>query len=177
MTEYKLGKVAGLRLSATPAALAGSILLFVALFGVAIGILRLTVGESMIGSLAAVVLHWSAALAHQLGHARAARRTGYPMSGVRFGAMGLLGASLFPHDEPELPAAVHIRLAWGGPTGSFFVSILAAIFVLLSLNSRGVSFWLAVFFFLDNFLVFTLGSLLPLGFTDGSTLLEWWRKR
>jgi hypothetical protein len=177
MTEYKLGKVAGLHLSAAPGALAGSILLFLALLVVAIGILWLSISESILGSLAAIVLHWVAAFAHQLGHAWAAHQTGYPMSGIRFGAMGLLGTSQYPSDEPALPAAIHIRRALGGPSGSLFVSIVAAILALLLRNSGGVPFWLAVFFLLDNFLVFTLGSLLPLGFTDGSTLLEWWSKR
>jgi hypothetical protein len=40
-----------------------------------------------------------------------------------------------------------------------------------------LAFSLLVFFFLDNLLVFTIGSLLPLGFTDGSTLLAWWPRR
>lgn len=177
MTEYKLGKVASLCLSARPAALAGSILLFVALFGVAIGVLRLPAGGSMIGSLVAVGLHWLAALAHQLGHARAARRTGYRMSGVRFGAFGLLGTSLYPPDEPALPAGVHIRRALGGPGASLLVSVMAAILALQLRALSAIAWWLALFFFLDNFLVYTLGSLLPLGFTDGSTLLKWLRRR
>ncbi len=29
---------------------------------------------------------------------------------------------------------------------------------------------------IDNLFIFTIGSLLPLGFTDGSTLLHWWGK-
>lgn len=177
MTKYKLGKIAGLTVSTRPAAIAGSVVLLVVILGIAIGLLRLPIWEAIIGSLAAVILHWVAAFAHQLGHAWAARRTGYPMSGIRFGAMGLLGTSQYPSDEPALPAAIHIQRALGGPSGSLFVSIVAAILALLLRNSGGMAFWLAVFFLLDNFLVFTLGSLLPLGFTDGSTLLEWWRKR
>jgi hypothetical protein len=37
--------------------------------------------------------------------------------------------------------------------------------------------WVGTFFFLDNLLIFTLGVFVPLGFTDGSTLLRWWGKR
>ena len=177
MTEYKLGKIAGLNVSATPPAIAGSILLFAVLFGVAIGILRLSFGEAIAGSLAAVVLHWVAAVAHHLGHAWAARQTGYPMVGIRLGTSALLATSLYPADEPALPAAIHIRRALGGPTGSLLVSIVGAVIPLLLRNLGGMPFWLAVFFFLDNFLVFALGPFLPLGFTDGSTLLHWWRKR
>jgi hypothetical protein len=33
---------------------------------------------------------------------------------------------------------------------------------------------LALFAFWNNLLFFTLGALLPLGFTDGSTLLKYW---
>lgn len=177
MKEYKLGKIAGLRLSARPAAIYGSIALFLLLAGIAIGILRLALVDAAIGSLAAVVLHWVAALAHQLGHAWAARQTGYPMTGIRFGSLGLLAASRYPSNEPTLPPAIHIRRALGGPTGSLLASLVAAILALLLHNSSGLPWWLAVFFFLDNLVVFTLGSFLPLGFTDGSTLLEWRRKR
>jgi hypothetical protein len=99
------------------------------------------------------------------------------MSGIRFGAMGLLGTSQYPSDEPALPAAIHIQRALGGPSGSLFVSIVAALLALALRNSGELLWVLAVFFFLDNFLVFTLGSLLPLGFTDGSTLVQWWGKR
>ena len=44
-------------------------------------------------------------------------------------------------------------------------------------DAGGVAWWVAVFFFLDNLLVMTLGAFLPLGFTDGDTLLAWWGKR
>jgi hypothetical protein len=42
---------------------------------------------------------------------------------------------------------------------------------------EGVVWYVFVFFALDNLLFFTLGAFLPLGFTDGSTLLYWWPKR
>jgi hypothetical protein len=55
---------------------------------------------------------------------------------------------------------------------------LLALVVTLLLRSLGSAlWWVGVFFFLDNLIVFTLGALLPLGFTDGSTLLYWWGKR
>lgn len=156
MTEYKLGKFAGLSLSAGPSAVAGSVALLVVMLAVAMGLLQLPVWEAIVGSLAAVILHWTATLAHQLGHAWAARRTGHQMTGVRFGALGLLGTSQYPSEEPALPADVHIRRALGGPVGSLLISLVAAMLTLLLRNSVGVSFWLALFFFLDNFLVFTL---------------------
>lgn len=99
------------------------------------------------------------------------------MMGIRFGSFGLLAASQYPLDEPELPAVIHIRRALGGPIGSLIASLLAGGIALLLRNTGGVPWWVTLFFFLDNFVVFTLGSLLPLGFTDGSTLLVWWGKR
>ena len=177
MNEYKLGKVAGLKLSVEPLAIAGTVVLLALLSAVAIGVLDLPVWEALIGSLIAVLLHWVSDIAHHLGHAWAARRTGYPMSGVRLGKWGVLGTSLYPPDEPALPAAIHIRRALGGPAGSLLVSLLAAVAALLLRPVGGAPWWVAVFLFLDNFFLLTLGAFLPLGFTDGSTVLHWWGKR
>ena len=177
MSEYRLGRVAGLDLTATPLAIAGSILLWVLLSGIAIAVLHMSVGEAIVGGLIAVVLHWVSDIVHHLGHAWAARRTGYPMSGIRLGALGLLGTSVYPPHEPALPAAIHIRRAWGGPVGSLLFSLVAAVAALIVRNVSSMLWWVGVFFFLDNLFVFTLGAFLPLGFTDGSTLLHWWGKR
>src|SRR5512138_2110065 len=114
MREYKLGRLAGLHLSVLPMAFVGSMLLFVLLSGISIGILHLPFGEAILGSLLAVILHWTSTLAHHLGHAWAARRTGYPMSGIRFGTLGVLATSLYPPEEPRLPANIHIQRALGG---------------------------------------------------------------
>ena len=58
------------------------------------------------------------------------------------------------------------------------VVIVSALVLLLLRISRaaGTLWWLGLFFLFDNLLVFTLGALLPLGFTDGSTLLHWRNK-
>jgi hypothetical protein len=50
-------------------------------------------------------------------------------------------------------------------------------FVINTSRSGGTLWWLALFFFLENFVVFTLEVFLPLGFNDGSTLLYWLRRR
>ena len=177
MTEYRLGTLAGLQLRATLLAFAGSILLLVLLSGFAIGALHLPPGQALLGSLLAVLLHWIAALAHHLGHAWAARRTGHPMRGVRFGMLGILATSLYPPDELALPAQIHIQRALGGPMGSLLFT-LVTLATGLVLQTAGESLgWVGTIFFLDNLLVFGLGPFLPLGFTDGSTLLHWWRKR
>jgi Zn-dependent protease len=109
-------------------------------------------------------------LVHNLGHAWAARRVGYPMSGILF--WGLLASSLYPPDEPLLPGRVHIRRALGGPLISLLASLASAVFVLALIGS-GVWWYLALFYCLDNFIVFTLGALLPMPFTDGGTILAW----
>jgi hypothetical protein len=176
MKEVRFGTLGGLEISASPSAFVGSLVLWLGLSGIAIALLKLPAGEAVTGALLAAALQILSETLHQLGHARAARQSGHPMSGIRF--WGLLASSLYPTDEPALPAAIHIRRALGGPTISALVTILAAI-ILLVLEYAGASgglWWVAVYFFVVNLLVFALGSFLPLGFTDGSTLLYWRRK-
>jgi hypothetical protein len=175
MREIKLGQVAGLELIATPSAIAASILLWVILSGVAIVLLKLPPGEALVGGLVALALHWGSEFVHHLGHAWAARRTGYPMTGVRL--RGLIGTSLYPPDEPPLPGDIHIRRALGGPAANLLLTLLAAVVALALRPTGGTPWWVGVFFFVENLFIFTLGAFLPLGFTDGSTLLEWWGKR
>jgi hypothetical protein len=147
--------------------------LWIALAGLAVIFLRMSIIEAVALGLIGLLLHWIADIAHQLGHARAARSTGYPMVGIRL--WGVLSSSVYPPDEPPLPPQVHIRRALGGPILSLILSITFGLIVLL-LPSNSF-FWLpALFFAAENFLVFTLGSFLPLGFTDGSTLLRNLRK-
>jgi hypothetical protein len=164
-----------LRLSAMPSALAGFLLLWVVLGGLGVLLFDVLLIEAIVGGLVAALLHYGSEIVHNLGHAWAARRTGYPMAGIRL--FGLLGMSLYPEDEPELPADVHIRRALGGPVGSLLLTLLAAV-IALALRPLGGTPWLvSAFFFLENLFVFTLAAFLPLGFTDGSTLLEWRGKR
>jgi hypothetical protein len=172
-TEMDLGTIRGLRLTAANSALLGSLILWVVLGALVVIFLRLAVIEGVALGLVGVVLHWIAELLHQLGHAQAARKVGHPMVGVRF--WWLLSSSIYPVDEPALPAEVHIRRALGGPIRSFILSIVFGV-VLLLLPQGTYQWWATAFFAADNFFVFTLGSLLPLGFTDGSTLLRWLRK-
>lgn len=173
--EIKLGNVAGLSLSARPSAILGSILLWVLLSRVAARLLRRPPGEALVGGFIAVVVHWASDIVHQLGNAWAARSTGYPMIGIRL--WGVLSASVYPPDEPMLPAAVHIRRALGGPVASLLLTLLAAAIARVLRPRGGMARWIGAFFFLDNLCTFTLGSLVPLNFTDGGSLLYWWGKR
>ncbi len=175
MKSYSLGQVAGLRLTAHPSVIPAVLVMWVALSAIAIGVLKLSPVEGILGGLVAVALHLLSELVHQLGHAYAARRTGYPMIGVRYWMV--LGASIYPKDEGDLPAAIHIRRALGGAPASLLFTLFAGLLVLMFQPMMGsLLWWLAVFLFLDNLFVFTLGAFLPLGFTDGSTLLHWWGK-
>jgi hypothetical protein len=177
MKERKLGTLAGLQLTMIPAAVIGSIALYV-IAVVLMAIFNIPIGSALFGGLIVVVLHWLSELVHQLGHAWAARRTGYPMTGVRFGALAVFATSLYPPDEPPLPAKVHIRRALGGPIFSAWLSSIAFIVILLTARSID-TLWSFVlwFFFLENLLVLTLQVFIPLGFNDGGTIWHWIRQR
>jgi hypothetical protein len=172
---YELGRLAGLRLTAGPSAVVGSAVLWALLSGVAAGALGVPPVAAIAGGLVAVLLHWGSDIVHQLGHAWVARVSGHPMIGIRL--WWLLSASIYPRDEGPLPAAVHIRRALGGPVASLLLTVIAAVIALAFRPVGGVYWWVALFFFLDNLLVLTLGAFVPLGFTDGSTLLHWWDKQ
>ncbi|HEV8191776.1 MAG TPA: hypothetical protein VGP82_09875 [Ktedonobacterales bacterium] len=169
-----LGRLGSLRLSARLSALLGTLLLGAALSAIAVLVVQVPLAEAVLFGLLTVVVHWISDIVHQLGHAWAARRTGYPMAGIRL--WWVLSTAVYPQNEPRLPAALHIRRAFGGPTMSLMVTLVAAVLAVLAQPLGGIVWWLAAFLFLDNLLVFTLGSLLPLSFTDGSTLLHWWGK-
>jgi len=127
--------------------------------------------------LVATLLYWVSVIVHHLGHAYAAHRTGYPMIGIRLGNYAVFGTSLYPEDEEPLAAGIHIRRALGGPIGSLLFAISSGIIALLLRPLGGVVWWIAVYVSLTNLVIFTIGPFIPLGFTDGSTLLEWWGKR
>jgi hypothetical protein len=156
-------------------ALAGTVLLWSILSWVGWRTLHLSLWEALQLGLLATIAHWMLDVIHQLGHAWAANRTGYPMTGIRF--WWLLSACLYPSNEPELPVRVHAQRALGGPTLSFVVLILAGVWTWWVWPPQGVGGWLAMFVLVDSLLTFTLGALLPLGFTDGSTLLRLWKKQ
>jgi hypothetical protein len=172
--KFALGDLYNLEISAKPSALVGFIAVWIILGAIGFFVLRLTFLECILGGFICACLHWLSELVHHLGHAGAARRTGYPMRGVRF--VHVLALSLYPRDEPELSGKIHIRRALGGPIISFVVTIIALLILLIAQNVGGLFYWIAWWFFLDNLLVFFLGAFLPLGFTDGSTLLKWWGK-
>jgi len=173
--DIPLFKIGGLQLSVRPSAVAGWLVLWLALTLMGVAAIGLPGGQAILGGALATAIHLLSETAHQVGHALAARRTGFPMVGVRY--WGVLSTSVYPAFEPELPAAIHIRRALGGPPMSLGLGLAAIAPTLLLSPADGVIFWLAAFAVVDNLLVLGLGALLPLGFTDGSTLLKHWRTR
>jgi hypothetical protein len=175
MKEYRIGRVAGLEVSALTSVISSSIALWAVLAALAAILLHMSAGTAVLMGLAALILHWFSETIHQLGHAVAAQRTGYPMCGIRF--WGLLSTALYPEDEPALPAEVHIRRALGGPIASLILSFFAWALMVATRAAGGPLWWVAVFFLAENAIVFTLQAFIPLGFNDGSTLWYWLRKR
>jgi hypothetical protein len=172
--DIRLGTLAGLALSAAPSALAGALALWGVLGVLGYAWLGLPPGQAVLGGLLAVVLHWLGEIVHQLGHAWAARMAGHPMIGVRYWLV--LGSSIYPQDEGDLPGRVHIVRALGGPVISFIAGLGACAIAALLFPVGGLARYLSLFAALDLLGVYMLGALLPLGFTDGSTLLQWWGK-
>ena len=176
MKEYYAGTLAGLKITATPLMVWASLGLWAVMTIIAL-LLNLNFGQALVAGLICVILHWISEFVHQLGHAWLARRTGYPMIGIRFGTHILFATALYPPDEPTLPAATHLQRAFGGPVASGAMTVIAFIVLLVVQPSSALWHFVAWFFFLENLLVFTLQALIPLGFNDGSTILHYWRQR
>ena len=175
MSAYRLGTIGGVKITARPSAIIASIALWAIATEVATAFFHASLAAGIVQGLIVTLLHWLSDLLHQAGHAIAARSTGYPMTGLRL--WYLLSSGLYPLDEPELPARTHVRRALGGPIMSLIVTVIAGVIAWLMGSAGSPYTWIAVFAFLDNLLIFTLGAFLPLGFTDGSTLLRLWRNR
>ena len=177
MSERSLGTLAGLQLTALPATVFGSIALYVIVI-VLMAVFGVPLDAALLGGVIVVVLHWFSELVHQLGHAWAARRTGYPMIGIRIGFLGVLSTAFYPSDEPTLPAKVHIRRALGGPIFSACLSAGAFLVILLTARSADAMLWFVLwFFFLENLFVMTLQVFIPLDFNDGGTIWRWMRQK
>lgn len=173
--RWQLGTIWGVAIWFKASSLLLSGLLWL-LFSVAVRLLfDLSWGTAVEVGFTAVILHWLSDLLHHLGHAWVARRVGYPMQ--RIISWLILMTSVYPKDEPSLPAAIHIRRALGGPSASLLIAALSgALLLILPANNSPLTL-LVAFLFWENLLVFFLGAFVPLGFTDGSTLLYWWPRR
>lgn len=166
----RLFRLAGIEIRAFPSAFIAAAFLWALLAAAAHAFLDLAWPTAAAAGFAAALSHFGGELWHQLGHAAAARRAGFPMEAVSF--HGLLGTSIYPAGEPALPGRVHVRRALGGPLASLALAAGAAAVWLILPSAAGLARTFTLFVSAENLLVFGLGSLLPLGFTDGSTLLR-----
>jgi hypothetical protein len=169
MKTIHLGKFLGLQMDILPATFPATLLLWLGLSAAAFYGIKIPLGESILLGLVATLLHWTSGLLHHLGHYLASRTTGYPMLGLELGMFGILARDLYPADEPELPPAIHIRRALGGPLVSALLTVI--LFLLLPLWP-GNWYWIGLFILLDNLLVYALQVFLPLSFNDGGSILR-----
>jgi hypothetical protein len=165
----------GLKIEITSSSLVGSLILLVVFTLLALATLPVTFIGALLWGVVATLLYWISETLHQYGHYMAGRRVGYAMTGVRL--WWFWGASVYPVDEPTLPASVHIQRALGGAPVSIAIGLVAGVLALLIKDSLDAPLWgLLALFAAINFFYFGLGAFLPLGFTDGSTLLYYRNK-
>ncbi len=174
MKSIHLGKLFGLQIGVLPLAFVGMFILWIGFSAIAFYGIKIPFGESILIGFIAALLHWTFELIHSLGHAFAAKRTGYPMTGITFGTLAIFAITRYPKDEPVLPPSIHIRRALGGPMINGLLSII--LYFLLPLWS-GDWYWLGLLAFLENLFVYTLQVFLPLGFNDGGTILRYLRRK
>lgn len=170
---YALGKLGSLKVTADNTALIGLIPVLIVLALIGSLVCKFVGFELIVFVVTAAFLYYFSELLHQSGHAQAARMTGYPMIGVHF--YTILSRSIYPADEKNVPAAVHVRRALGGPIMSLLLALAFGLMTLIaqSLNLSGLPLTILAYGCLLNLLFYGLGAFLPLGFTDGSTLLYW----
>jgi Zn-dependent protease len=167
-----IGKISGLNITIENSAFAGGVGLFLIYTFLGKLFFRLPARPSIAGGLFATLLHFISELWHQLGHARAAKHTGYPMQAIHL--WGILGTSIYPTDEPVLPPEIHIRRALGGPKASIKAAVAGGLMALIMRPLSGVVYMLSLLFAFENLLIFTIGAFLPLKIieTDGTVLLR-----
>lgn len=165
-----------LSVSVVPAAFVGSFVVAAFLLIFALTVAQLPLVEALVGMVIGVALYWGLEVLHDLGHAWAAARTGYPMQGLRFGVpFGLFAQCVYPPDEPPLPGRTHIQRALGGPIVSGIAALILLVLVLLTRESGDLGAWLLRWSLFIT-LMTSVGAFLPFGFTDGSTILYWLRR-
>ena len=171
---YVLGKILGLKITAETSAFVAGFGLWAVLAVVGKTFLSLTGPDVVVGGGLLILLHYGLGFVHQFGHAIAAAQTRHAMTGIHYWL--LLTRSIYPPHEPPLPAKVHIQRAKGGPIASGILSGALGLLTLLLIPVGGLVLEIVAFLFLDNLLIYTLGALLPLPFTDGGTIKDWRNK-
>jgi hypothetical protein len=138
----------------------------------------LPLGSALLAGTLLTLISIASDWLHQMGHARAAHATGYPMRGIEF-VFAVFSVCRYPADEPPLSRAVHIRRALGGFWVNLIVAIVLAPYAMLAWMQGGVTGWV-----LGWTALFNLGGVfiafLPLDIpgvfsTDGGILLRYWK--
>lgn len=173
MKSIQFGKMFGLQISFIPLLFAGIAFIWIALSLAGYFVFDIPLGKSIGLGFVAMFLHYLLELIHSLGHAIAAKWTGYPMIEIRFGVYGFYAQTLYPKNELELPSSTHIIRALGGPIANLILSFI--LFATLSLW-QGNWHWVGMFVLLDN-LIYVVQVFIPLGFNDVSTILRELLKR
>ena len=173
--RYRLGHVGDLEVTAEASVALGGISLWALFSLVSYRLFKLNPALAVLGGAVAAAFHFLSELVHQLGHARAASRTGYPMQ--RLHLWGVLGTSVYPPEEPALPEEVHIARALGGPRTSIWLALLGGLFAWAAAPFSRFALMVAALFGLENLFIFTIGALLPMPFleTDGETIMRYRR--
>ncbi|MCA9915306.1 MAG: hypothetical protein KC496_18260, partial [Anaerolineae bacterium] len=107
---------------------------------------QFTAWEVIWVAMAAAAFHFVLQAIHLIGHAVAASTTGYQMSRMWF--LYAFAMTLYPRDEPTIPARLHIRRSLGGPIA--FGIALIIVFLLWS-NARDAYWTLR---YLTSFMLF-----------------------
>ncbi len=169
--SFNLGEIMGLKIKARPTALVSALVIWLVVGFLGTKLLKFKPEKAIAGGFLAMLIHILSEWWHQFGHAQAAEQTGYPMEGMEF--IGPLAQSQYPAQEGVLSAEVHIQRALGGPIFSLLLAVVSALIALALRPFGNPALLLTLFSVADNLLIFTVGALIPLGFTDGSTLLHW----
>lgn len=176
MKPFKLFTLYGITTSITLVSLGSFALCGIALAWLATAQSGLSLGEGWwVGVLCMLVMFLGDWL-HDMGHAWAARRVGYPMTGIKY--LSILAQCEYPKDEPQLPGKIHIQRALGGFWVNLLIGSLAFGLLLFGPLWSGVGFWVLGFTAFYNFVILGLGALIPPidipGFfqNDGATILK-----
>jgi len=177
-SDIRVGRLGGMELLLGRGFVMATVILLTVFWLSGIAIFHRRPANALLGAFILVALHWVNETWHHYGHFYAARRTGFPMDGVRLGtALLVFGTSIYPDDEQEISPNVHISRALGGPIANAILGLVGALATILLVALHSHFVWVGLVFTLENLMVFVLGNFLPLGFNDGSTLLRWYRRR
>lgn len=171
--DIRLGSIGGVQIIAERSVIPPSLVLWAAAFIVLWAALDLRPLPALAWATAALAIHWMSIFVHHFGHAAAARLSGHPMQALIL--TGPLARDQYPEHEPDLPVRVHAVRALGGPLVSLIAGAAVALW-LLTTDATSLTLRVVIGFgAAESLLVLGIGVFLPLGYTDGSTLLNLWR--